>query len=106
MEAVQNDVDLTKETILRDVIEILEDLTSDWETEFADKIGPETHLIADLTFESIDVVQLSVAIEEHFGRRRLPFQKLIIKPDGSYVDDLTISELVDFLHNSLNTSQV
>ncbi|MFQ5677391.1 MAG: acyl carrier protein [bacterium] len=101
MPAIQNNVDLTKENILRDVLEILEDLTSDWETEFSEKIGPETQLVADLTFESLDVVQLSVALEEHFGRRKLPFQKLVTKPDGSYVDDLKVRDLVDFLHNSL-----
>ena len=72
-EVLQKDIRFAREAILNDILEILEDLTSDWEMEFLDKIGPETRLVSDLTFESIDIVQLSVSVEEHFDHRRLPF---------------------------------
>ena len=103
-EVLQKDIRFAREAILNDILEILEDLTSDWEMEFLDKIGPETRLVSDLTFESIDIVQLSVSVEEHFDHRRLPFQKLIMKPDGQYVEDVQVSELVDFLYSALNDS--
>jgi len=83
--------------ILGEVVRILEDITRDWDLEFEGGIGPQTHLIADLAFESIDVVQLVVALEERFGRRDLPFQEVLMA-EGRYVDDLTVAQLTEFLH--------
>jgi acyl carrier protein len=102
MESLRGNSRFVKETILGDLLKILEEMTSDWEMEFAGAIGPETHLVADLSFESIDVVNLAITIEEHFQRRNLPFQKLVMTPDGRYVDDLCVSELVDFLCTHIN----
>lgn len=86
--------------ILADVIEILEGITQDWDTELSGKIGADTALMSDLTFESIDVVMLIVAIEERFKKTGLPFEELLMT-DGRYVDDLRVSELVSFLEEHL-----
>jgi acyl carrier protein len=85
-----------RQSILRTVTEILADITADWDLEFSGGIGPQTMLIADLAFESIDVVELVVALEERFGRRDLPFEELLMV-DGRYVDDLSVAQIVDFL---------
>ncbi len=90
-----------KEQILQDVVAILEDMTKDWDTEFSGAIGAETRLIGDLAFESIDVVQFVVAIEEHFKRRDLAFEQLLME-DGRYVSELRVGGAVDFLHQKLN----
>lgn len=82
-------------TIQRELIGVLTDMTADWDTS-AGAIGDETKLIADLGFESIDVVHLVVAIEEKFLRRDLPFQDLLME-DGQYVDELTVAQVVDFI---------
>lgn len=87
-------------TINTAVLEILKDLTADWDTDFSGDIGPDTRLIEDLAFESIDVVQLVVSLEGRFQRRDLPFEKLLMH-DGRYVDDLTVQQLVDFLDTTL-----
>src|SRR5688572_29911686 len=58
------------------VLQILKDLTADWDTDYGGEIGPDTQLIADLDFESIDVVELVVSLEGRFERRDLPFEKL------------------------------
>ncbi len=87
--------------ILANLVEILEDITQDWDTELSGKIGAETSLMNDLTFESIDVVMLIVAIEERFKKTGLPFDELLMI-DGRYVDDLRVSELVGFLETHLN----
>lgn len=87
-------------TINAAVLEILKDLTADWDTDFSGDIGPDTRLIEDLAFESIDVVQLVVSLEGRFQRRDLPFEKLLMH-DGRYVDDLTVQQLVDFLDTTL-----
>lgn len=91
----------TRETILQDIIHILEDMTSDWDMEFTGPIGPDTRLIADLAFESIDVVQFIVAIEERFQRRGLPFEELLMI-DGRYVDEIKVDGTVDFLVRHLS----
>jgi acyl carrier protein len=92
-----------KDDLLSDILRILEDMTSDWEMGFQGKINLETRLVADLGFESIDVVQLSTSIEERFHRLDLPFQKLLMV-DGRYIDDLKVADLVNFLDIYLNQS--
>src|SRR5687767_12578734 len=91
------------ETILNIVLKILEEMTSDWETGFTGPLDPQTLLVADLAFESIDVVKLAVALEEHFKRPNLPIQELLMTRDGRYVDDLRVSELVGFLTTHLES---
>jgi acyl carrier protein len=90
----------SKNGILDTMIHILKDMTSDWDLEFDTDIGPDTYIISNLEFESIDVVQLVVQIEETFGRKDLPFEKLLMI-EGRYRDDMTIQEVVDFLHTHL-----
>ena len=91
----------TRETIFRNIIDILEDMTSEWDMELTGPVGPNTRLIADLGCESIDVVQFVVAIEERFKRRGLPFEELLMI-DGRYVDEIKVAEAVDFLFRHLN----
>lgn len=84
-----------RESLLKDLQDILENMTADWDTSH-EGITSATKLINDLSFESIDVVQLIVAIEEHFNRRDFPFEKLLMQ-EGRYVEELTVGEVVDFL---------
>jgi acyl carrier protein len=92
----------SKEALLQEIIRILEYMTSDWDLGFSGGIKHDTRLIADLAFESIDVVEFVVAIEEQFMQRDLPFEKLLMV-DGRYVDDLHVVEVVDFLHEHLKS---
>lgn len=90
-------------TTLNFVIETLKEMTSDWDTDYDDPIGPKTRLINDLGFESIDVVQLIVAFEEEFQSRELNFEQLLMQ-DGRYVDELVVEDVVGFLEANLNTA--
>lgn len=90
----------TREQIEKDLIEIVTDMTQDWDLSFEGGVTPETRLMADLAFESIDVVQLVVAIEGHFQRRKMPFEQLMMV-DGRYVQELQIKQIVDFLVQQL-----
>jgi acyl carrier protein len=56
----------------------------------------DTKLLADLGFESIDIIQLVVAIEEDITHRKVAFDQLLMN-NGRYVDDLTIGQIADFL---------
>jgi acyl carrier protein len=90
-------------TTLSFVIETLKEMTSDWDTDYDQQIGPKTRLIRDLGFESIDVVQLIVAFEEEFQSRELNFEQLLMQ-DGRYVDELVVEKVVDFLDTNLNAA--
>ena len=90
-----------REAVLQSIIHILEDMTADWDTAFDEPVGAETKLVADLAFESIDVVQFIVAIEEHFRRRGLPYEEFLMK-DGRYVDEIKVDHVVTFLCRHLN----
>jgi acyl carrier protein len=92
---------MTIETIEKDVIQILTDMTQDWDTEFAGGIGADTRLVADLGFESIDVVMLIGEVQRHYNRRKLPFERLFVKEGGGFVDDVRVSALARFLHREL-----
>lgn len=103
MERLKSDKRFDRDTILRDTLQILRGLTADWEMGFAGPIGPQMRLAADLAFESIHLVQLVIAIEEHFQRQSLPFPQLFVPADRA-VADLQVSELVDFLAIHLNSA--
>lgn len=88
------------DTILADLVEMLKNLTSDWDTGFSGEITGETRLMGDLAFESVDVVHLIVAIQERYGKHDIPFEKLIME-NGRYVTDLQVSRIADFLKTHL-----
>lgn len=84
------------EELVSQLIELLTDFTQDWDNEFEGRMTRDTRLLADLGFESIDIIQLVVAIEQMVNRHNLPFNELLMK-DGRYVDDLSIGQIADFL---------
>lgn len=90
------DVGQTPEQVLRRLVSMLNELTTDWDRGFSGAIGPDTRLVADLGFDSVDIVQFALLIEERFQRRKLPFEKLLMT-DGRYRDDLTTAEVAEFL---------
>jgi acyl carrier protein len=91
---------LNRDEIQSRVIAALEDMTADWELDNPEGIDSETRLMEDLAFESIDVVQLVVALEKEFDCKGLPFEKLFMQ-DGDYVDEILVKEVVDFLSENL-----
>jgi acyl carrier protein len=86
----------TSDEILAKLIVTLKDFTQDWDSEFEGDYERGTTLLGDLGFESIDIIQFIVAIEEDLGLFKTPFDKLLMK-DGRYVDDLSLGQLADFL---------
>ncbi len=86
----------TADALIQPLITLLEDFTQDWDNEPDAAINGDSKLLADLGFESIDIIQLTVALEETFGLRKTPFDQLLMQ-DGRYVDDLTIRQIAQFL---------
>jgi acyl carrier protein len=85
----------TREAIEKTLVEIIEDLIQDWGIDLDDGVTGSMLLVNDLDFASVDIIQLCVAIEQHYDRK-MGFQDLLMK-DGSYVSDLSIAQMVDFL---------
>jgi acyl carrier protein len=77
------------------VIDIVEDLTRDWGLDLSDGVGKETSIVEDLEFASVDIIQLCVAIEQHYDRK-LGFQDLLMK-EGNYVTDLSVGDISEFV---------
>jgi acyl carrier protein len=91
----------TPEKVLGELVLLVKDMTQDFEVEFENEIGPASRFVGDLEFESTDIVELLGAVETKFQRKKLPFDKLILK-NGRY-SDFSIQELADFLVTTLNT---
>ena len=92
-------VALTHEAIEKVLIDIIEDLIQDWELYLDNGVTGDTLLVNDLDFASVDIIQLCVAIEQYYDRK-MGFQELLMK-DGSYISDLSITQMVDFIGKRL-----
>ena len=77
------------------VIALVEQIARDLHGEIEDPVTPDTRLIADLGFASLDFVRLIVDIEERL-QRKVGFHDLLM-PNGRYVGDLAISRFTDFI---------
>jgi len=91
----------TKEAIQTELIKILTDMLDEWDLDFSDPISGETALVEDLDFESIDLIQLIVAIEKRFDVKGLPFENILME-DSAYIDEIYVHQLRDFLFANLN----
>jgi len=88
---------LTSENIQEQLAVLLNDMIQGWDMDTLEPIGAETRLIEDLGFESVDLMQLIVAIEQAFGVRGLPYEQVLMQ-DGGYITEITVRQLTAFLH--------
>jgi acyl carrier protein len=81
--------------VLDAVLALLNELSGDWE--YDGEIGPDTYFLADLGFESLDIVVLSTLIQQRYGR--LPFAEYLEELGQRPVEqrDITVEELVEFV---------
>lgn len=91
---------LTRTDVEKAVVGVVQETIQDWDVDLPGGVTVDTLLMHDLAFESIDVVQFAIAIEQAAGRKGLPFEKLFMK-DGEYVEDVRLSQVVDFLCGEL-----
>jgi acyl carrier protein len=89
------------DTVERQIVSLLTGFIEDWGVDH--QIRSQTRLVTDLEFESIDIIQLIVAIEQLFGRRNFRFDELLMK-NGRYVDDLSVRQISDFVESKLAAS--
>ena len=94
----------TRADVENAVVGVVNQTIQDWDMDLPGSVTVETLLKQDLAFESIDIVQFAVAIEQAADRKGLPFERLFMK-DGDYVDDVRLSQVVDFLCDELAIRQ-
>ena len=81
--------------VLKSILALLEEAQGDWE--FTGEIGPDTHFVADLGTESLEIVILATVVQQQFGK--LPFPQFFEEIGRRPVDqrDLTVAELAMFV---------
>jgi acyl carrier protein len=85
----------SRDEILVDVVMLLRRLADDWE--YSGEITQDTQFIADMGFQSLDVVVLSAAVQEHY-EQVLPFPELFAEIGQRPIPDISVGEWVDFVH--------
>jgi acyl carrier protein len=90
--------DLTTINIAERLRKTLAEFVEDWGLDV--EITAETSLVEDLEFDSIDVIQFVVAMENAFESRSIGFQNLLMQ-DGRYVDDLSVGQIEAFIASRL-----
>jgi acyl carrier protein len=94
---------LLRDTAEGTVIAVIEDLIQDWGLELDAGVTPETRLVENLEFASVDIIQLCVALEQAY-ERKLGFQNLLMR-DGSYVGDLSVHQVAVFIESRLHATE-
>lgn len=89
---------LTQDAIQKDTVALLQSIADDWE--YSGAIGKETRFLADLGFESLDVVILSVEVERHYSQS-LPFTDFFEEIGKRDIRDISIGEWSDFIFTNL-----
>jgi acyl carrier protein len=92
----------TREQVMEDVLMLLRKVSDDWE--YTGEITPETRFFADMGLQSLDVVVLGTAVQEHYGQV-LPFMKLFAEMGQRSLPDIPVSEWVDFIHRELGEAE-
>ena len=97
MHAAQNL--LERSAVLATVIMTLGELIQDLDIE--EPIGPDTRVVADLGFESIDLIQMVAALEQAFRPRRISLVDMLVV-DGRYRDDLRVTDIAEAIQMRIN----
>jgi acyl carrier protein len=88
--------------ILDFVLKSLNDLAQDWD--YSEAIGPQTLLFREMGLDSLDLVVLGTGMQEHYGIQ-MPFAEFLASVGESGQNDVSVSELVDFIEIHVNKEQ-
>ncbi len=88
-------MNISYEQVLSDVLSLLDELGNDWE--YDGTVTPETGLLTDMGFESLELVVLGVAIQEQY-KQTIPFPEFLAALGERKADDIFVKDLVLFIH--------
>lgn len=89
----------SREEILADTLLLLRRLADDWE--YSGDVTQDTYLFSDMGFQSLDVVVLATALQEHY-KQVLPFAEFFAEVGQRERQDISVGEWVDFMYEHLN----
>lgn len=89
----------TKEDIKSCILSAIQEIAP---SQFSGTISDDVSLGADLGLKSLDFVRLVSALQQRYSHKLLPFQNMFISADGTFQQDIKISDLVGFLYAHLN----
>ncbi len=92
---------IDRQTVFTTVSEILKNMLGDWE--YSGTITGETFLVADLGFESLDIVIMGETIQQQY-QKILPFAQFLAEVGQREVRDIRVNELVDFTLQHLSST--
>lgn len=87
---------ISYEQVLSDVLGLLDELSNDWEYEGT--VTPDTGLLTDMGFESLELVVLGVSIQEQY-KLTIPFPEFLAELGERKADDIFVKDLVRFIHH-------
>ncbi len=88
---------IARAEVVEFVIGNVRELVDTWE---ADGVSEATALIGEMNWQSLNIVVLANAIQEHYGQT-FPFAALMQELGDGQRIDLTVGELVDFVYENL-----
>ena len=94
---------ISYEQVLSDVLGLLDELSNDWEYEGT--VTPETGLLTDMGFESLELVVLGVAIQEQYKITK-PFPEFLADLGERKVEDVFVKDLVQCIHQHVGQAMV
>ena len=83
----------SREEIRADIVMLLGKLADDWD--YDGQVTEDTRMLADLGFESLDVVVLATVVQDHY-QQILPFPEFFAEIGQRSTRDVTVGEWVDF----------
>jgi hypothetical protein len=93
----QKTVGQTKDALLSEVILAIVQAGGRSAGNTPESIRPQSLLGADLGLSSVAVARLAGILQKRCARGPLPFHTLFVKPDGTLLQDIRVSEVVTFL---------
>jgi acyl carrier protein len=93
-----------REAILLRVMDIVREMIQDWDRDdLTTPLTEDTQLVADLGYQSLDVVVLTAAMSRMLNRKDIPFERLLLV-GGRPIPDLSLGALADFLWEQVKNS--
>ena len=88
----------SRDEIHTDIVGLLRKLIDDWE--YDGEITDSTRMLADLGFESLDVVVLATVVQDYYDQV-LPFPEFFAEIGQRDIRDVTVGEWVTFVGEHL-----
>jgi acyl carrier protein len=84
----------SRDEVRADIVLLLRGLADDWE--YDGEITEDTRMLADLGFESLDVVVLATVVQDYY-HQVLPFPEFFAEIGQRAIGDVTVGEWVTFV---------